>query len=155
MVKDTIVTLASTALIVLATGCATQGTNDAVARLTESDASRPAIPRELVGTWNGWFRPAGIDGGGGNSMDGVMTLVIKDDATYKLISTRRGRGDVGASNDSGVVVAKGRTITLKSSSGPWIPFTRNGNALYGVTKSRGSGHTIQMTLERAAPAAAP
>ena len=50
MVKREIVTiLASTALIVLATGCATQRSNDAVASLTASDASRSPIPHELVG----------------------------------------------------------------------------------------------------------
>jgi len=136
------------ALIALTAGCATQGTG-AVARLTESDASRSTLPHELVGTWNGWFRPVGVDGGGGDSTEGAMTLEIRDDATYRLISTRRGRGDVGASNDSGVVVSNGRTITLKSSSGPSIPLMRNGTTLYGVTKHRGSGHTIQITVERA------
>ena len=154
MVKCRIVTLASTALMVLAAGCATQKT-DAVASLTASDASPSTIPRELVGTWNGWFRPVGVDGGGGGSTEGGMTLEIKDDATYRLISTRRGRGDVGASNDSGVVVANGRTITLKSSSGPWIPLTRNGRAMYGLTKHRTTGYTIQVTLEKATSVEAP
>jgi len=156
MVKREIVTiLASTALIVLATGCATQRSNDAVASLTASDASRSPIPHELVGTWSGWFRPVGgVDGGGGNAMEAAMTLEIKDDATYRLISTRRGRGDAAgtASNDSGVVVANGRTVTLRSSSGQRIALMRKGDALYGVTKHP-SGYTIQMTLERAAPQA--
>ena len=84
-----------------------------------------------------------------------MTLEIKDDATYKLVETRRGRGDVGARNDSGVVVANGRTITLKSSSGPSIPLRRNGRAMYGVTKHRTSGYTIQVTLEKATSVEAP
>jgi hypothetical protein len=53
-------------------------------------------------------------------------------------------------NDSGVVAANGRTITLKSSSGPWIMLSRNGNALYGVTHHR-SGRTIQITVERSIP----
>jgi len=153
--RRVVTVLAPIALIALTAGCATQGTG-AVARLTESDASRSTLPHELVGTWSGWFRPAGADGGGGNAMEGAMTLEIKDDATYRLISTRRGRGDAAgtASNDSGVVVANGRTITLKSSSGQWIPLTRNGNALYGVTKQRGSGYTIQFTVERAPGASA-
>ena len=154
MVKCRIVTLASTVLIVVVAGCATQRT-DAVASLTASDASRSTIPFELVGTWNGWFRPVGIDGGGGDSTEGAMTLEIKDDATYKLVETRRGRGDVGARNDSGVVVANGRTITLKSSSGPSIPLRRNGRAMYGVTKHRTSGYTIQVTLEKATSVEAP
>ena len=154
MVKREIVTLlAATALIVLATGCATERTSDAVASLTQSDVSRSFVPRELVGTWSGWFRPAGgADGGGGNAMDGAVTLEIKDDATYRLIETLGGRGDVVGkkTNDSGVVVANGRTITLKSSSGQWIPLTRNGNALYGIIQHR-SGRTLQITVERAAP----
>jgi len=154
MVKREIVTLlAFTALIVLATGCATERTSDAVASLTQSDVSRSFVPRELVGTWSGWFRPAGgADGGGGNAMDGAVTLEIKDDATYKLVETLRGRGDVAGkkTNDSGIVVANGRTITLRSSSGQWISLRRNGNALYGVIQHR-SGRTLQITVERAVP----
>ena len=154
MVKREIVTLlASTALIVLATGCATERTSDAVASLTQSDVSRSFVPRELVGTWSGWFRPVGgADGGGGNATDGAVTLEIKDDGTYQLVETGRGRGDMAGrkTSDSGVVVANGRTITLKSSSGQWIPLSRNGNALYGVTSHR-SGRTIQITVEREAP----
>ncbi len=154
MVKREIVTLlASTALIVFDTGCATERTNDAVASLTQSDVSRSFVPRELVGTWTGWFRPVGgADGGGGNATDGAVTLEIKDDGTYQLVETGRGRGDMAGrkTSDSGVVVANGRTITLKSSSGQWIPLSRNGNALYGVTNHR-SGRTIQITVEREAP----
>ena len=146
-----IVTLfAFIALIALAAGCAAQKT-DAVASRTVSDASRSTVPHELVGTWSGWFRPVGgVDGGGGNAMEAAMTLEIKDDATYRLISTRRGRGDAAgtASNDSGLVVANGRTITLKSSSGQWISLMRNGDALYGVSQHRGSGYTIHITVER-------
>ena len=154
MVKREIVTLlASAALIVFDTGCATERTNDAVASLTQSDVSRSFVPRELVGTWSGWFRPVGgADGGGGNATDGAVTLEIKDDGTYQLVETGRGRGDMAGrkTSDSGVVVANGRTITLKSSSGQWIPLSRNGNALYGVTNHR-SGRTIQITVEREAP----
>ena len=154
MVKREVVMLfASTALIVFDTGCATQRPDDAVASLTQSDVSRSFVPRELVGTWTGWFRPVGgADGGGGNATDGAVTLEIKDDGTYQLVETGRGRGDMAGrkTNDSGVVVANGRTITLKSSSGQWIPLSRNGNALYGVTNHR-SGRTIQITVEREAP----
>jgi hypothetical protein len=154
MVKREIVTLLTcTALIVFDTGCATERTNDAVASLTQSDVSRSFVPRELVGTWSGWFRPVGgADGGGGNATDGAVTLEIKDDGTYQLVETGRGRGDMAGrkTNDSGVVVANGRGITLKSSSGPWIMLSRNGNALYGVTNHR-SGRTIQITVEREAP----
>jgi hypothetical protein len=115
--------------------------------------SRSFVPRELVGTWSGWFRPVGgADGGGGNATDGAVKLEIKDDGTYQLVETGQGRGDMAGrkTNDSGVVVANGRTITLKSSSGPWIMLSRNGNALYGVTHHR-SGRTIQITVERSIP----
>jgi hypothetical protein len=154
LLKREVVTLfASTALIVLAAGCATQRSNDAVASLTMSDASRSFVPRELIGTWSGSFRPiGGADGGGGNATDGAVTLEIKDDATYRLIETMGGRGDVAGkkTDDSGVVVANGRTITLRSSSGQWIPLSRNGNALYGLIQHR-SGRSIQITVEKAAP----
>jgi len=152
--REVVMLLASTALIVFDTGCATQRPpGDAVASLTQSDVSRSFVPRELVGTWTGWFRPVGgADGGGGNATDGAVTLEIKDDGTYQLVETGRGRGDMAGrkSSDSGVVVANGRTITLKSSSGQWIPLSRNGKALYGVTSHR-SGRTIQITVEREAP----
>ena len=142
--------LAFIALIALAAGCATQKT-DAVASRTVSDASRSTVPHELVGTWHGTFRPTGgADGGGGHGMAGDLVLEIKDDGTYKLISTRRGRGDAAGkvSNDSGVVVANGRTVTLKSSSGQWISLMHDGDALYGVSQHRGSGYTIHITVER-------
>jgi len=48
MVQRRLVTLFATAVITLATGCATDGTG-AVARLTESDASRSTIASELRG----------------------------------------------------------------------------------------------------------
>ena len=149
--------LATSAFIALFPGCATQK-NDAVARLTESDALHTTLPADLVGSWNGWFRPtSGADGGGGNGMAGDMMLEIKDDATYRLIWTRRGRGDAAGreSNDSGVVVANGRGITLKSSSsGQWISLMRKGNALYGVSQHAGSGSTLQIGVEKDSGASA-
>jgi len=141
--------LAFIALTALAAGCAMHNPG-AVASRTESDASRSTLPQGLVGTWNGWFRPTGgADGGGGHGMAGDMTLEIKDDGTYTLMSTRRGRGDAaGAVNkDSGVVVANGRTVTLKSSKGQWISLMHDGDSLYGVSQ-RGTGYTIQISVER-------
>jgi hypothetical protein len=143
--------LGTGALITLFFGCATQKT-DAVARLTESDALRSALPNELVGTWSGRFGPVGgADGGGGNGMVGDMTLEIKDDGTYTLISTRRGRGDAAGTTtkDSGVVVANGNMVTLKSSSGQWIRLMHKGDALYGVSTHLRSGYTIHMSMEKA------
>src|SRR5437879_11288212 len=125
MVKREIVTLlASTALIVFDTGCATERTHDAVASLTQSDVSRSFVPRELVGTWTGWFRPVGgADGGGGNATDGAVTLEIKDDGTYQLVETGRGRGDMAGRKirESGGVAPHGRRITQRSSRGRRIP----------------------------------
>jgi len=139
--------LATVSLIALASGCATHGTT-AVASRTESDAPHAAIRKELVGTWNGWFRPVtGADGGGGNGMQGDVTLEIKDDATYRLIATGRGRADAPRSTDSGVVVAKGRYVTLKSSSGRWTSLMLDGDELYGVTAQRGGGYNIVRARE--------
>ena len=135
----------STALLALTPGCAAQNPSAAVSP-TESEASSAAVAGKLTGTWRGWFTQVGSDG----HVTGDMTLVIKDDATYKLISTRSGRGDVGgrAGNDSGVVVANDRSVTLKSSSGgQWIILMRKGDTLYGVTRAS-SGHTIQIDVER-------
>lgn len=145
MAQRTITSLLAAALVALAAGCATQKPS-ATARLTESDALPSAVADKLTGTWRGWFTQVGSDG----HMTGDMTLVIKDDATYKLISTRWGRGDVGgrAGNDSGVVVANDNSVTLKSSSGAqWINLMRKGDTLYGVTRAS-SGHTIQIDMER-------
>jgi hypothetical protein len=142
--------LSSIALISLAPGCATH-TTDAAARLAGSDASHRTVPNELVGTWSGSFWPAGgADGGGGGGVAGDVTLEIKDDATYRLSSTRRGRGDAAGktTSDSGVVVVNRGTVTLKSSSGQWITLSRQGDALYGMTSVRGSGLTIQIAVER-------
>jgi len=138
-------------VVALAAGCAAQGTA-AVASLAESDASRSAIPPGLAGVWRGSFVQAGGDG----HVEGEMTLQIKDDATYKLVSTRRGRGDVGgrANNDSGVVVANDRRVTLQSSSGQWVPLTRKGDTLYGLTKFS-TGHTVQIRLERTSAVESP
>lgn len=135
------VILLATALIVLTAGCATQQPG-AVASLTESDVARSSIGG-LNGTWRGWFVQTGSDG----HMDGDLTLIINEDATYKLITRRRGRGDVTGGVDSGVVVANGRSVTLSSSSGQSTQLVRKGDTLYGVTKAL-SGHTIQISLER-------
>jgi hypothetical protein len=143
--------LATAAVIALTAGCATPGA-DAVASRTES-VPPSALAGQLTGTWRGWFVQHGSDG----NVTGDMTLVIKDDATYKLISNRWGRGDVAGrpSNESGVVVGNNRSITLKSSSGGrWITLMRKGNTLYGVT-SAPSGHTIQIDMEKTSGPEAP
>ena len=143
MVQLRIVMLLAT-MIVLAAGCATERTG-AIASLAVSDAPPATIASGLRGTWRGWFVQTGSDG----HVEGDMTLVIKDDATYRLISIRRGRGDVGgtASKESGVVVAEGRTVTLKSATGQWTRLVHKGDSLYGMVKAS-SGHTLQISVER-------
>jgi len=136
------------ALIALLPACAAEKTN-AVTRLTESDALRSTLPHDLIGTWTGTFGPA-AEGGGGGGKSGQLTLEIKDDASYRLIST--GQGGAGTAGrpttDSGVVVANGRGITLKSSSGHWISLMRSGDALYGVISHLHRGYTIHMSVEK-------
>ena len=77
-------------------------------------------------------------------VSGNVTLVINEDGTYTLTEQR------GAStrNHSGVVVANGRTITLRSSSGGWFPFRHRGDVLYGVTHDRTSGYSLQMSVKK-------
>ena len=131
--------LAATALIVGVAGCAAQGTG-AGSSLSGPAAAASTVASELSGTWRGEFYQVGGD----SHVYGYLTLEIKDDATYRLTSMRRG----AASNDSGVVVANGRNVTLKSSSGQWIPLMRNGNTLYGMTQYS-TGHAFKLRVERA------
>ena len=142
MVKLRVVTLLA-ALGALVAGCAETGGTGAVASIASDAASSPA--RELTGTWRGWFVQTGSDG----HVDGEMTLVIKDDATYKIRSVRHGRADVGGSgsNDAGVIAVNGRTVTLKSTEGSSIRLVRKGDMLYGVTKAP-SGHSLQYSFQR-------
>ena len=133
--------IASIALIALS-GCAThQGTH--VARSTESDMRPAALPTDLVGTWSGSFWPIAADAGGSNAI-GQVTLAIKDDGSYTL-TDRRG---ASTRNYSGVVVANGRTVTLRSSSGGWFPLRHRGDVLYGMSQDRRSGYTLQISVEK-------
>ena len=144
MVKLRIVTLLA-ALGAFAAGCAETAGTGAVASIP-SDATAPSPARELTGTWRGWFVSTGSDG----HVEGEMTLAIKDDATYKIRSVRRGRGDVGGgsgSNDAGVIAVNGRTVTLNSAGGSSIRLVRKGDMLYGVIKAP-SGHSLQYSFQR-------
>ena len=137
--------LVSAALLVLAPGCSVQSTG------AGSSGSNPASPpsagapteraaTELTGTWRGSFHQMGGDG----FVEGDVTLEIRDDGTYRMISTQR-RG--GSGNESGVVAANGRGVTLKSSSGQWTSLTRKGDTLYGVT-IHSSGRPVKVIVER-------
>jgi hypothetical protein len=141
MGKRGIAFVASVALIALS-GCATHQRTDGVARSTESDVRPSALPTDLVGTWSGSFAPVAADAGGKNAV-GSVTLVIKDDGTYTA-TDRRG---VSTRNYTGVVVANGRSITLRNSSGGWVSLRRRGDVLYGVVHDL-SGYTIQIAVQK-------
>jgi len=142
MDKRGIVLVASIALIALS-GCATHAQTNAVARLTDSDVRPSALPSDLVGTWSGTFGSVN-NGGGGPDVFGNFTLAIKDDGTYTVTERRR----ASTWNDSGVVVANGRTITLRTSSGRRISLVHRGDALYGVVPDRVSGHNLQVSVTK-------
>jgi hypothetical protein len=128
----------SMALIVLVGGCAGQTTG------VGSSASEPAAavnPSQLTGTWHGELWPVGTDSTSVLNSDAM--LEIKDDATYRLTSTRRGT----ATNDSGVVVRDGSAVILRSSSGQAMRLVRSGDKLYGVVTS--SGRAMNIMMERA------
>ena len=136
MIQHRIVTIfAPIVLIVLAAGCAAQSTDD---RSSLSDPAAAIATNQLSGTWRGSFWQVG---GWSSHSEGDVTLEIKDDATYRLIS---GRGT--AANDSGVVVATGRGVTLKSSTGQSTQLMRKGDALYGMATL--SGRPITITVEK-------
>ena len=142
MVKRGISFIASVALIALS-GCATHSQSYGRAQSTESDVHPSALPSDLVGTWHGTYAPVGSDAGGGNAF-GSTTLVIKDDGTYTAIDRRKG----STRTFSGVVVANGRTITLRTSTGRWVSLMRRGDMLYGVALDQVSGYRILISVEK-------
>jgi hypothetical protein len=138
--------LASTApLVILAAGCAARGPG--VAGSSPPDPVSPsAVASQLSGTWHGAFWQAGGHGTGGSAVEGEATLEIKDDATYTLTWTRRG-SQTSTIRDSGIVVASGRGVTLKSARGNSLPLMRNGDTLHGLT-THATGYTVKVTVER-------
>jgi len=137
--------LASAALLVLGAGCSAQSTGAGSSRSNPASPPSAGEPTdrtatELTGTWRGTFHQIGGDG----FLQGDVTLEIKEDGTYRMISTQR-RG--GSGNDSGVVAANGRGVTLKSSSGQWTPLTRKGDTLYGIA-THSSGRPVHVIVER-------
>jgi hypothetical protein len=152
MSKRGIVFIATVALIVLA-GCAAQQATTATARSTESDVRPAALAADLVGTWSGWF---GAVGAPGSNMAGTMVLEIRDDGTYTM-TTQRG---ASTSNDSGVVVANGRTVTLRSSSGASRSLSRRGDELYSLGPGPTGDFSVATSIVKetgalASPASAP
>jgi hypothetical protein len=147
MIQHRILTpLASTALMVLAAGCAAQSPGVAGSSLSEPAVSPSNVASQLSGTWHGAFWQAGGHGTGGSAVEGEATLEIKDDATYTLTWTRRG-SQTSTIRDSGIVVASGRGVTLKSARGNSLPLMRNGDKLHGLT-THATGYTVKVTVER-------
>jgi hypothetical protein len=148
MMQHRILTLlASTApLVILAAGCAAGGPGVAGSSAPDPAISPSAVASQLSGTWHGAFWQAGGHGTGGSAVEGEATLEIKDDATYTLTWTRRG-SQTSTIRDSGIVVASGRGVTLKSARGNSLPLMRNGDTLHGLT-THATGYTVKVTVER-------
>jgi hypothetical protein len=86
------------ALTILIGGCAAPTSRP---MSSVSDPAAAVSPGELRGTWRGEVWPIGTDSTSVLNSDAM--LEIKEDATYRLTSTRRGT----ASNESGVIVRTG------------------------------------------------
>jgi hypothetical protein len=126
--------------IVVAAGCAGQRTG---APNLESPAAA-VTASQLSGTWRGETWAVGTDST--SVLNRNVKLDIKDDATYRLTSTRAGGGTV--SSDSGVAVAERGAVVLKSSAGQSTRLQRKGDKLQGIVGS--GGRTMQISLEKAA-----
>jgi hypothetical protein len=141
--------------LIALSGCATRTQTDAVARSTESDVRPSVLPSDIVGTWSGSFGPVGADAGGAGA-SGDFSLTIGEDGTYTATARRR----ASTRNYSGVVVANGRTITFRNSSGRSTSLVHRGDALYGVIPDHISGYTLQVSAVKnsgtlASPGSAP
>jgi hypothetical protein len=140
MLQRRIVTLVvAMALIVLGLGI---GSSRAQSTSTSStDAS------ELRGPWRGWFNIVGGDA----DRQGDLALEINDDATYTLTWTRKGT----TSKESGGIVATGKRVGLRNTSGQQMTLVRNGDTLYGLSNYGAGGHPIQVMLRKATVSDAP
>jgi hypothetical protein len=125
----------SAALLVVAGGCATERTTSP-SSLSDPAAAIP--PTQLSGTWRGELWPVGTDST--STLNSDVALEFKDDATYRLTSTRRGT----VSNDSGNVVRDGGAVILRSSSGQSTRLLRNGDTLYGIVTTSGRPMNIMV-----------
>jgi hypothetical protein len=123
----------SIALIALAAGCAHQNT-DTVSTL--SDPAAAVTSTQVDGTWRGSF--AQVRRWSSSSLDGDVMLEIKDDGSYKLAT--------GRANDSGVAIADGSGVTLRSSQGQTSRLTRQGDMLHGMVQS--SGGVMHVSVQR-------
>jgi hypothetical protein len=126
-------------LIFVSAGCAGQRTG--APNLASPAAAVTAS--QLSGTWRGETWPVGTDSTSVQNRD--VTLEIKDDATYRLTSTRAGTGT--ASSESGVAVAERDAVVLKSSNGQSTRLQRKGNTLHGMVIS--GGRPMSIIVEKA------
>src|SRR5436309_13021531 len=124
-------------------GCASKVQTIDGVQSTNSDLGDAAVRSDLVGTSHVAYAPVGSDASGGNAF-GSATLVIKDDGTYTAIDRRKG----STRTFSGVVVANGRTITLRTSTGRWVSLMRRGDMLYGVALDQVSGYRTLISVEK-------
>jgi hypothetical protein len=124
--------LAFAALSVLAVGCAGQSIG------AGSSASDPAaaIP-QLSGTWRGSY--AQVRRWSSGSLDGNVTLEMKDDGTYRLLTGT-------ATNDSGTFVGDTTGVTLMSRKGLSTRLARQGAMLHGMVPS--SGGVMHISVQR-------
>lgn len=138
--REIVAAVASTALLAFAAGCSTTGT---AANSDASTATSGVIEQratELAGIWRGEFYQVGGDA----QLEGQVTLEVKDDGTYQMTARRWGAGPIV---ESGVIETRGKTVTLKSSSGSATPLQRSGEKLYGMTLHT-SGRPIKIMVER-------
>ena len=126
-------------LIFVSAGCAGPRTG---APNVDSPAAA-VTASQLSGTWRGETWAVGTDSTSVLNRD--VKLEIKDDATYRMTSTRAGGGS--ASNDSGIVVAERDAVVLKSSAGQSTRLQRKGDKLHGIVTS--GGRTMNIILEKA------
>jgi hypothetical protein len=127
-------------LIVASAGCAGQRT---AAPNLESPAAA-VTASQLSGTWRGETWAVGTDST--SVLNREVKLEVKDDAAYRLTSTRTGGG--AASSESGVAVAERDAVVLKSSTGHSTRLQRKGDKLHGIVTS--GGRTMHISLEKAA-----
>jgi hypothetical protein len=123
-------------LIFVSAGCAGQRTSAP----NPASAAAAVTVGGLSGTWRGETWVVGSDTTSVLTRD--VTLEIKDDATYRLTSTRTGTG--AGSTDSGVAVAERDAVVLKSSTGKSTRLQRNGDRLYGVVTAGERSMSIMM-----------
>jgi hypothetical protein len=132
-----IVTVLSSAVLLSLAGCSATGSSRSADTQSAVIEQRPS---ELAGIWLGEFYQVGAD----SSLEGQVTLEVKDDGTYKMTARRSGSGAVV---ESGVIETRGSNVTLKSTSGHWTPLQRSGERLYGMTL-HASGRPIKISVER-------